>query len=120
MATVPQREESEDTLQYDGLRRAYDAAFREWAAQTNRQGSFAALDEGCDRALKSSSKALRDLRAALVAFLMSSPQPLTTESHVREAAYFIWLNAGRPGQTAMSDWISAGRQFALPMVTRRH
>jgi len=51
---------------------------------------------------------------------MSSPQPLTTESHVREAAYFIWLNAGRPGQTAMSDWISAGRQFALPMVTRRH
>lgn len=38
MATVPKREESEGTLQYDGLRRAYDAAFREWAAQTNGQG----------------------------------------------------------------------------------
>lgn len=51
---------------------------------------------------------------------MSSPQPSTTESHVREAAHFICPNAGRPSQTAMSDWISAGRQFRLlPMATRR-
>jgi len=120
MATVPKREESEGTLQYDGLRRAYDAAFREWTVQTNRLGSLAAPDKGCARS-KAHRKHSGSFCAALVALLMSSPQPSTTESHVREAAYFICPNAGRPSQTAMSDWISAGRQFKLlPMATRRH
>jgi len=121
MVTLPKHEEAERTVQYDVLRRAYDGAFREWVAQTNRQGSFTALDRDCGRALESSSTALQDLRGALVDFLMRRPRPLTTtESEVREAAYFIWLNAGRPAETAISDWIAAGQQMALPVAGRGH
>ena len=115
MGTLSKGRGSERSVKYDGLRRSYDVAFREWVVQRNRLALFATSDQDYGRILESSSSALRDRRDTLVDFLMSnSPSPLTMESCVREAAYFIWLNAGRPAETAISDWTAAGRQLALP------
>ena len=114
MAASLNRERSERTLRYNGLRQAYDSAFREWILQTRRNDSQETKDLEDDGAMKSSPRVVRDRRDAMVEFLLSTPQSFRpAESQVREAAYFIWVNAGRPKETAMSDWITASRKLAL-------
>jgi hypothetical protein len=114
MAALQNREASERTLRYNGLRGAYDSAFREWIVRTRRNDSLGTKDLQDDIAMGTSATVVRDLRDTVVDFLLKTPHTFrSAESQVREAAYFIWVNAGRPNETAMSDWIAASRELAL-------
>jgi len=115
MATVPNRDQYERTRRYKDLRRGYDSAFREWIVHTRRKNSPTAKDREGDGARESPATAVRHHRDTIVDFLLSTtPHSFhPAESRVREAAYFFWINAGRPVETVMSDWISASRQLAF-------
>lgn len=111
MPTLPTSDKSESALRYSRLRSRYDAAFREWIAQTHRpEESIAVPDHEPRRAIESATSTFRYHRDKLAAFLLQSRHAIPpAESQVREAAYFLWLNAGCPVETAMSDWIAAQR-----------
>jgi hypothetical protein len=114
MVLVPKKHESEATEQYKGLRQCYDAAFRELIVQTHRRHeSMAVTDADGDGNVESSARAVRNHRDRIVEFLLRSEdgaQP--AQSRVQEAAYFVWLNAGCPVGTSMSDWLAAHRQIS--------
>jgi hypothetical protein len=120
MLTPPTSGQSESTLEYRQLRLYYDMAFREWIAQARRrQDSIATPDPDADHALETSAAAVRDYRDRIVDFLLTNPHTSElTELQVREAAYFRWLNAGRPVETALPDWLAAQRQLASPRRLR--
>jgi hypothetical protein len=106
--------ETEGTEQYKRLRQRYDVAFRELIVQTRRRQESMAVDDP-DDAVESSARAVRDHRDKIVEFLLRSqdgaePAP----SRVQEAAYFLWLNAGCPVGTSVSDWFAALRQISIP------
>lgn len=115
MATRSNTEKSENTVRYRQLRLCYDTAFREWIAQTRiRQDSIATRGADEDRAAERTAAAVRDHRDRIVEFLLARPKPgQPAESQLREAAYFLWLNAGCPAETAVPDWLAAQRQLEM-------
>jgi hypothetical protein len=104
------------------LRLYYDRAFQEWIAQTRlRQDSPAARAGDAHHVAEGSAAAVRDHRDRIVEFLLARPEPVHPgESQVREAAYFLWLNAGCPAETALPDWLAAQRQLEMSRRTQRH
>lgn len=118
MVSVPNKRESETTEQYKGLRQRYDAAFRELIVQTHRrQESVAVDDSDRDKEVESSAKAVRNYRDRIVEFLLrheGGAEPV--QSQVQEAAYFLWLNAGCPVGTSMSDWFTAHQQMSTASI----
>ena len=115
MVSVPNKRESEATEQYKGLRQRYDAAFRELIVQTHRrQESVAVDDPDCDRDVESSARTVRNHRDRIVEFLLRHEDGAeSAQSRVQEAAYFLWLNAGCPVGTSVSDWFAALRQISI-------
>ena len=118
MVSVPNKRESEATGPYKGLRQRYDAAFRELIVQTHRRQESMAIDDSeRDRDVESSARAVRNHRDRIVEFLLrheDGAEP--AQSRVQEAAYFLWLNAGCPVGTSMSDWFAAHRQMSMPSI----
>lgn len=119
--TPPASDKSERALAYRQLRRYYDMAFREWIAQTQRVQDAAAPDPEAGRAVESSAATVRNYRDRIVDLLLTnSGTEGLTESHVREAAYFRWLNAGCPMESALPDWLAAQGQLATPGSAEHH
>ena len=64
-----------------------------------------------DARIRAATAALRCRRDALARFLMTVQQPGVSNSHVQNAAYFVWFNAGCPSGTSVSDWRAAEKQL---------
>lgn len=104
------------SAEYERLRKLYDNAFREWIEASRshdfRTGHPAPDTETEAQARMAAARALvRQRRDALAAFLSSSNQVNAPYAQVEHAAYFIWLNAGRPSGTAAADWFCAQKQL---------
>jgi hypothetical protein len=112
MTITPKRKISDRSLQIARLRREYDAAFRELIVESRRcrTRSSAASAELC-AGMEAAAAAVRQQRDKIAAVLLSEPEAPPGDHRVQEAAYFRWLNAGRPSGTAMSDWFAAQQQI---------
>ncbi|MDX2153208.1 MAG: DUF2934 domain-containing protein [Bryobacteraceae bacterium] len=100
---------SNDGEAYTLLRGSYDAAFQE-LIDNRRNGA-----QG--ESVRASEETVRYHRDRVAEFLLTEREPEPdTQSRLRVAAYFIWLNAGSPAGTAVSDWIFAEREAHLSPV----
>ena len=85
------------------LRQQYDAAFRKLAKARQGKGGTDELHQ-----LEAEVRLYRDCLADVL--LKGSERKIDEPSRVREAAYYIWLNAGQPHGTSLCDWMDARKQ----------
>lgn len=106
------------SVQFARLREVYDIAFRELVVETRLQQlriqspCTAALLPHRRKQFEEATLAVRYRRDMMADFLLMSVQTPLTDASLQEAAYFVWLNAGRPTGTSILDWFTAQRQLA--------
>lgn len=95
----------------------YDAAFRELTEAVKQwqliagQGPNRTTQSQTDVRIGAATLVVRSRRDALARFLMTAEESCASNSHLQDAAYFIWFNAGCPSGTAASDWLAAEKQL---------
>ncbi len=112
---------SADEAQFQRLRKAYDAAFQNWTRQVRLLESLtsgsvqdsSAIEEA-RRQVEQAQIAYRESRNLLAEFIMAGAAPTPTESgaeshldqksQVERLAYGLWEEAGRPDDSADTDW----------------